>query len=860
MTAAVRRPDPEALAKDIAEATAANSRGRPSVAARHFQRVLDGTDGAAAGAAGPRLGALRARALLGLASSVFEVGGDLARSLELLDQAEDVARRAGALHLVPAVRNNRALLLLRTGETALALRAFDAAAELIDTAEPFDRACILLNRGSLHLEGGDLVAARADLLRSAQVSADSGDRLLEFKARHNLGFVEFLAGNLPRALADIATAAELDPGGRHGIVLLDQARILREAGLGRDALASLDAATELFRRDRLVQDLGETELAKAEVALTAGDPVAARRSARSALRHFTRRQNLRWQRKAELAVIASELALNETSGARGRSRRFLQLAERARRLSSTCRAEGRRDLARAADLLQAQGLLAAAQPNPVLPSLSLRRSDPLSVRLQLRQLRARAAQARGRDSLARQEIRAGLTELSLHQSSAGSLDLRTAGAVHGVALARLDLALSLRHGRPWEVFASIERGRAVSTRLTPVRPPGDPETAALLSSLRQVEESARLLSGEAGRDADLAQLRARAAMLQQQVRARAWRREGQASAPTAADLADVRRALADAGAELVSFVQHEGRWLGCVAGRGSVTVHDLAPVSALRELTRRIVADLDALALNALPEPLRRTIAASLASDLALVDDLLLTPLPLTGHALVLCPAGPLALLPWPALPSQRGRPLVVTPSATSWLASRATKRHQGGRRRVAAVAGPGLHRAAAEATEVAGIWGAEPALVGAGATVAAVAALLGAGSDVVHVAAHGLHQTESPLFSSVRLADGPLFAYELDAAGGMAGLVVLSACEVGLSTIRPGEEALGLTSVLLRLGVTSVVAGVSRVADGVAADVMGGLHRRLAGGADTATALAETLAMLPEPAPFVCFGSSWAS
>ncbi len=130
--------------------------------------------------------------------------------------------------------------------------------------------------------------------------------------------------------------------------------------------------------------------------------------------------------------------------------------------------------------------------------------------------------------------------------------------------------------------------------------------------------------------------------------------------------------------------------------------------------------------------------------------------------------------------------------------------------------------------------------------------------ADVVHVAAHGTHQQESPLFSSVRVADGPLYAYELDAGDRPAPCVVLSACEAGLSTVRPGDEGLGLTSVLLHLGSRSVLAGVARVRDDVAARVMDQVHVAMARGADSAAALSEAVAEEAEPAPFVAFGATW--
>jgi CHAT domain-containing protein len=90
---------------------------------------------------------------------------------------------------------------------------------------------------------------------------------------------------------------------------------------------------------------------------------------------------------------------------------------------------------------------------------------------------------------------------------------------------------------------------------------------------------------------------------------------------------------------------------------------------------------------------------------------------------------------------------------------------------------------------------------------------------------------------------------------------VTLSACEVGLVTLRPGDEGLGLTHVLLHLGVASVVAGVARVRDDVASLTMRRVHDEMVGGLSSAEALA--VAQVegqegPVPAPFVTFGSAW--
>lgn len=129
--------------------------------------------------------------------------------------------------------------------------------------------------------------------------------------------------------------------------------------------------------------------------------------------------------------------------------------------------------------------------------------------------------------------------------------------------------------------------------------------------------------------------------------------------------------------------------------------------------------------------------------------------------------------------------------------------------------------------------------------------------SDVVHLATHGTHVAENPLFSSVRLVDGPLFAYELDGLRQPPSLVVLSSCDVGQATVTPGGQTLGFASVLLRLGVGVVIASVDPVGDALARTVMPQLHALVRAGQSPARALATVGAQTEEPVPFVCFTST---
>jgi hypothetical protein len=319
--------------------------------------------------------------------------------------------------------------------------------------------------------------------------------------------------------------------------------------------------------------------------------------------------------------------------------------------------------------------------------------------------------------------------------------------------------------------------------------------------------------------------------------------------------AEVRAAARETGTVFVSYASHRGRWWAVRVSGGRLRLFDLAESRGVDELVRRVRADLDALTLPSLPAPLADAVRGSLQAGLQRLDELLLRPLHVDGSPVVLSAGGGLAVLPWSLLPSRCGLPVVVTPSATAWLQARSAVRRTAVR--VVSVAGPGLHRAEREATEVSRAWPDAELLTGQAATAGAVAAALEQ-ADVVHVAGHGSHQQESPLFSCLRLADGPLFAYELDARETSADCVVLSACEAGLATVRPGDEGLGLTSVLLHLGSRSVLAGVARVRDDVAAAVMLRVHQSLRRGADSAQALADGIAAEEEPAPFVCFGAAW--
>ena len=128
----------------------------------------------------------------------------------------------------------------------------------------------------------------------------------------------------------------------------------------------------------------------------------------------------------------------------------------------------------------------------------------------------------------------------------------------------------------------------------------------------------------------------------------------------------------------------------------------------------------------------------------------------------------------------------------------------------------------------------------------------------MLHVAAHGRHSAENPLFSGLELVDGTWFGYDIDQLPAVPDVVLLSACEVGRSSVRWGEELIGMTAAWLHAGARCVVASPAAVNDVAAHDALVRVHEALAAGNDPATALAGTVSAVTTdaaPAPFLCFG-----
>jgi CHAT domain-containing protein/tetratricopeptide (TPR) repeat protein len=123
----------------------------------------------------------------------------------------------------------------------------------------------------------------------------------------------------------------------------------------------------------------------------------------------------------------------------------------------------------------------------------------------------------------------------------------------------------------------------------------------------------------------------------------------------------------------------------------------------------------------------------------------------------------------------------------------------------------------------------------------------------IIHLACHGQFRADSPLFSSLQLADGWMTvrdAYNLELS---CDLVVLSACETGVSAIAPGDELIGLARGFFAAGAPALLVSLWTVDDATTAELMTAFYGRLRAGERPAAALraAQLVVMQHHPHPF---------
>jgi len=716
----------------------------------------------------------------------------------------------------------------------------------------------LSNRSLIHVRRRAFGAAEADLLEARRLCVEHGLELPAGYAEQNLGFVKAQRGDVPASLRLIDAAAERYR--RFGLVeaslLLDRAGVLLSVRLVDEARAAAEAAVAAYLEQRRDVHVPEAQLMLSTVALLQGDTTTATSSARDAVKRFRRLGHAHSVALAKYSCIQALVAADPTRVSHARLARVADELEQAGWKVPALEAR-----VLAGRIALERGHRAAARHHLSLASKA-RMVGPADARARAWLAEAMLRRADGRRRAALSALRAGLRIVEDQQATLGAVELRAHVSAHRGALARFGVRMAVEDGDARRALWWAERGRASALIRRRAEPPADPELARELADLR----STMTELDEARRDgADDGPLVRRQVLLERQIRDRCRSLDGDNHATDLRTRESVSELVVHVGdAALVEFIQLDGNLHAVTVAGGRVRLHTLGQMGLIREMLVRFP-----FALRRLARATGRTAGVEAASAMlqgaaSTFQDLLLRPLAsqLQDRPLIVVPTGALQSIPWSILPSCTGRSVTVSPSAALWHKA-ASRPRPGQGAEVVVVAGPGLPGALAEAATIAGMYAGSMLLVGEAATSSWLTARMD-GATMLHLAAHGHVRSDNPLFSSLKLADGPLTVYELDRLARAPHHVVLSACGTGQSQTVAGEEILGFGAAMLGGGTATLVAPVVAVPDLATVPLMVAYHQGLLAGRSPAEALASAQARVdPEDASgraaaaaFICLGA----
>lgn len=785
-------------------------------------------------------------------------GGHPGRALAEIDNAvRDLTGVAAARALT-----QRGTILLGLGRYTEAIEVYRAALPTLrDAGDMLWLYRLLSNRGLAHTYRNELGPAEADLRESVRLATTLALPLSLGFALANVAFVLATRGDVPAALDYFARAEERirSHDAQVGALLLDRSHLLLSVRLVAEARETAEQALVEFQKEHREIKVPEVRLLLAHAAHLDGDDDHALRHARQAVREFARDRRPEWATLARLAVVRSQYA---------GSRPVRISMSRVEGIVTELSSAGWPVQLMEARLLAARMWLGRSQPGPARQHLReisrARRSGPATIRARAWYAESLLRSSSGDRAGATSAIRAGLRVLDRYRAVLGATDLRARVAGHRTDLVDLGLRIALDLRQPRRVLEWAERGRASHLLQPPVRPPQDDALAEPLATLRATVAAVHRAQIDRQDATRVNRLLAQQVALEHRVRDLARQRRGEPAARPTEPVPSTVLATALGDLALLEFVQLDG-WLYVVSMVESrARLRPLGPVRTVSDLVDRIPFALHRLNLADLDADGRDAATMLLRHAVKRLDEALFADLPEIGdRALVIVPTGPLQCLPWSLLPSIMGRPVTVSPSATIWQHALQRPDPPAAAVTVSVSAGPALPGAAEEARAVAAIHRTTP-LIHPHATVDALMAQLN-NAHIAHIAAHGRVMLDNPLFSDLRLSDGPLMVYDLERLEQVPHTVVLAACDSARSVVCAGDELLGLSATFLSLGTKQLIASVLPVLDAETAPLMVAFHRLLAAGHPPAVALSTVQqhlvadpATMVASAGFICVGAGF--
>jgi tetratricopeptide (TPR) repeat protein len=734
------------------------------------------------------------------------------------------------------VLHRRSIALLALGQHAAALDdARRAAALLRRTGDKVWTARAVGHRGLMYHTLGFPARADADFARAGRLFAETSQVLESIYQVHNRALVAASLNDIPGALAYFDEAASrYEP--LHVLVpdlTIDRCVVLLAAGLADDALAEADGAVREIERVH-GQSIKKAELllVAASCALAAGKPQIALDRAQAADRMYRSQHNGWWLARTRLVLVRAKFAVGPVSA---------QLLREANRAASRLEELGSSD-ALQAHLLAGRvalelGHRGAADEHFIEAAKSRRRGPAISRAIGWLS-EALRAQAAGHPRRLLTACRRGLEVLDEYRFTLGASELRAQATAHGAELALLAQRHAVHTHQARLLLIWSERWRATALGVPVVRPSADPDLNAGLTAFRkasrQFEEGQRLGKPNA-------RLQREQQRLEGTVRARALlARSGTvlgSSGSSGSGVVKVADLLDELGpAQLIEIIDIDGQLHVMLCGAGRVRQFTAGQAADATRAAGFARFALRRIARSRPGDDLDSALAMLRAAGPKLQDALLgPTARQLGDGPVIVVPPGKLHAIPWTLLPILSDRVVSVAPSARSWMRARAAS--PPARRHVALARGPGLVTDGAEVPLLAQLYDDVTVLANSGATARKVLYAL-EGAWVAHIAAHGTFRADSPLFSSLRMHDGPLTVYDFEQLDRAPYRLVLSSCDSGVQAPAGADELLGLVSSLLPLGTAGIIASIVQLNDQAVVPVMVDLHMYLRGGLTLAESL----------------------
>ncbi|MFB7333823.1 CHAT domain-containing protein [Streptomyces adustus] len=815
--------------------------------------------------------------------------GDMRIALRHLRRARDLAARAESAEREADVLGTLGVALVHAGRTRQGLAAFERgvgrgsghtrarvlyrrayawwvlghhreALEDVRKAIPVLRqaddviwtARALTLRATVHLALGAVERADADFTAAEALWDTTGQEHDKADAVESRGLAAFRSGDVPVALRLLDEAEEryAKLGTPTFMLNIRRCEVLMAAGLAPEALAEADAAIGVL------DGIGGQSTRKAELLLGAaraarlsGDPHTAIARADLAVRLFAAQRRGWWETHARLVLIEARVAAGRGSG-----RLVADAAAVADRLAAFGAPAAPEASLLAGRIALGLGWTADAERHLAVAARSRHGGPPLA-RVTGWAAQALSARAAGSGRGVLEACRRGLDVLDDHRMTLGASELRARATEQGAELAALAQQASLARGGPRRLLEWSERWRATVLSAPPTRPPADPALLSGMTAYREIAARAE----EARRDGrPVPALEREQRRLEREVRSRTLHIRG--ADPGGGDRFEPERLLRRLGDDvrLLELAVVDGRVHVLLCARGRVRRWAAGLLVDAEREAEYIQAGLRRLAHPGAEGRLPVVEAAG-----ARLEELLFGPAvgQLGSGPVVVVPPGRLHRVPWALLPSLRERVLNVSPSASSWLRARETAPPPGGRHVL--VRGPGLATGGAEVPELVDRYGTAVVLEHADARVPRVLEELD-GAALAHIAAHGAFRADSPLFSSLRMADGPLIVHDFERLDRSPYRIILSSCDTARFASVGADELLGLVTALLPLGTAGVVASSAPVNDAAVVPLMLALHKGLSAGLSLAEALRDARAALPGDAvhqatgwAFTAFGAA---